>query len=151
LSADPEINKVVAESAKTAADYWSVLHRILPIAFVGGFVGLVTNLVRVAHEKTWTGKALACVSVVAVGCVAAGVSALGIGLFLTDAPIDIDLVVASIGGASGQKMLDIYARRIFGFQNTRATDRQPPPVMFSNVPEDAERKDDRRREGEGGQ
>lgn len=119
---EPEQIEVAKQSVRTAVDYWDVLHRLVPITIVGGLVGLVTNLIRIAHEKTWMRRVLVCCSVVSVACVSAGAAALGIELFLQPTSPEIELLAASIAGASGQKMFDIYSRRIFGIQ-TRHTDR----------------------------
>lgn len=111
------------DSAKTAAEYWVVLRRIVPLIFVGGLVSLIINFMRIAHEPTWLGRICAGITTIAIGCIAAGTAALGIELFLHESTIELELMIAAIAGAGGQKIFDVYARRIFGFQNTRATDR----------------------------
>ena len=130
---DPETDKAIAESAKTAADYWTVLHRIYPLMVVGGIVGLITNFMRIAHERSWRGKIFTFITVISVGFIAAGTTALGLELFIVSPTLEIELLCASVAGSTGQKMFDLYARRIFGLQNTRATDRQPAPVLFTDV------------------
>lgn len=121
----PEIEQVtiITQTARSAVDYWEVLRRLVPIVIVGGSVGLCTNLAKIAHEKTWLRRLFMCVSVVSVGCVAAGASALGIELFIRNPSPEIELLVGACAGASGQKMFDIYSRRIFGLQ-TRYSDRR---------------------------
>ena len=125
MALQPPDGENVKEVVKTAASYWEVLSRMIPVTIVGGLVGFATNLMRIAHEPTLWGRLLMCISVVSVGCVAAGASVLGTTLFLDNPTVEVELLIASIAGASGQKMFDIYARRIFGVQGTRHTDKRP--------------------------
>lgn len=129
MALDPETQDVV----KTACDYWVVLARITPVAIVGGFVAFVTNLLRIAHEPSWVGRVLTFISVVSIGCVAAAASALGIELFLIEPSVEIELLVASIAGSSGQKIFDIYAGKLFGLKNSRALSKDSP-TAYSEFP-----------------
>ena len=79
----------VQNAARTASDYWSVLHRVAPIAVVGGVVALVSNLSRIAKERVWARRIFMCLSVVSVGCMGAGVAALGLTMFITDPSVEM--------------------------------------------------------------
>lgn len=106
--------KIAADAARTAADYWTVIYRVVPLVLVGGFVSFVINLLKITHEPTWRGRLLLLASVISVGCVAAGVSALGLQLFMSNPTVEIELLAASIAGSSGQKVFDIYSKKLFG-------------------------------------
>lgn len=106
----------VGQVSKSASQYWDVLARIVPITVVGGGVAVVVNLMSIAHERTWLRRLLSTVSVLSVGCVAAGVAALGLRLFMPAATPEIELLAGALAGSSGQKIFDIYARKLFGLR-----------------------------------
>lgn len=128
---------------RTASDYWEVLYRIVPIAVVGGVVAMIVNIIRIAHERTWARRALATVSVVCVGCVSAAAAALGLKLFLPNPTPEIELLAGAIAGSSGQKIFDIYARKLFGFRSQISDPEPALPPEYHQDSEDSE--DDRSR------
>lgn len=120
--------------ARTAQDYWDVLSRIAPIAIVGGVVAMVVNLLRIAHERTWMRRLLATLSVVSVGCVSAGVAALGLQFFLQAPTPEVELLAGAIAGSSGQKIFDIYARKLFGLRHRISDDFNAADTSRSGSP-----------------
>ncbi len=125
--------------ARTASDYWDILSRIVPIAVVGGVVAMVVNILRIAYERTWMRRLLALVSVVSVGCVSAGAAALGLKLFLLTPTPEVELLAGAIAGSSGQKIFDIYARKLFGLRSIISDEgiisEQCPPVACEPIGE----------------
>lgn len=99
---------------KTAQEYWTLFNNLLPIAVAGGFSAMAVNLLRIAHERTWVSRLIMLFSVIAVGCVAACIGALGISLFVPAPSAEIELLVGALAGSSGQKIFDIYTTRLFG-------------------------------------
>lgn len=104
---------------KTAETYWQLFNNLLPIAIAGGFSAMAVNLLRIAHEKTWVSRIIMLFSVIAVGCVAACIGALGISLFVPNPSAEVELLVGALAGSSGQKIFDIYTTRLFGQYRNR--------------------------------
>lgn len=90
-------------------------------------MALVSNLSRIAKERVWARRIFMCLSVVSVGCMGAGVAALGLTMFITDPSVEMELLAGAIAGSSGQKIFDIYSRRLFG-RKTREDDNGEPPA-----------------------
>lgn len=102
--------------------YWQILQDLIPLAFVGGTVSVVLNLAKILHEKTWVRRIISTICVVAVGFISAGVAALGLSLFIHSATPEIQIVSAAISGSAGQRIFDVYGRRIFGKHFIATTD-----------------------------
>ncbi|MDR2051133.1 MAG: hypothetical protein LBQ63_05105 [Deltaproteobacteria bacterium] len=115
------IEAEVEYALRDASIYWEVLHRLIPIAMVGGFVAMTINFRTILRAPTWARRLGLCVYVAAVGFIGAGVAALGLSLFIQSPSQETQILVAALAGSSGQKIFDIYARRIFGVY-TRAND-----------------------------
>lgn len=94
--------------------YWQILQDLIPLSFVGGVVAVVLNLAKIFSEQTWVRRILSTMCVVAVGFVSAGVAALGLSLFIHSATPEIQIVSAAISGSAGQRIFDVYGRRLFG-------------------------------------
>lgn len=101
-------------SDKSPHVYLDVLWRIAPILAIGGLTAIVTHLNTIAQEQSSVRKFMAAVSVVGVGCAAGGCAVLGLSLFTNIHSAELDIVAGAVAGASGQKIFDIYATRIFG-------------------------------------
>ena len=111
---DPEKVTQAAQATKSAAGYWEIIMRVAPVSILGGIVAFLVNLNRITNEDTWKGRLLTFVSVIGVGLVVSGVAVLGLSLWFNSPTAEIDVVVGCIAGASGQKVFDIYSRRLFG-------------------------------------
>jgi hypothetical protein len=116
-----EAGPEVSYALRDAAVYWEVLYRLIPIALVGGFVAMIINFKSVMSAPTWARRLGLCVYVAAVGCIAAGVAALGLSLFVSGPSQELQILAGALAGSSGQKIFDVYARRIFGLY-TRSGD-----------------------------
>jgi hypothetical protein len=111
-------------SLADAAVYWDILYRLIPIALVGGGVAMTINMQRVMSAPTWARRLGMCLYVAAVGCVAAGVAALGLSLFLRAPSQEMQILAGALAGSSGQKIFDIYSRKLFGLRSRTSDD--PP-------------------------
>lgn len=111
---DLEQLKATGNAISEASVYWGILQNLLPLTLVGGVTAMATNFSRILKKYTWGERALTSVSVVGVGCVAAGVAALGLSLFLKHPTPELQIVASSIAGATGQKVFDVYGSRILG-------------------------------------
>jgi len=131
----PVDHKDVNEVVKTASDYWDILCRLTPISIVGGVVAMVINFAKIVHEHTWVARIVMLVSVVSVGCVGAGAAALGISLFVTNPSKELELLAGALAGASGQKVFDIYSRRLFGISTRKDDYEKPKRKDYSNFGE----------------
>jgi hypothetical protein len=140
LPPEPEQANVVIGTIRTAAEYWDLIHRIVPVAVVGGATAVIVNLVHIAREQTWICRIFMCLQVVGIGCVAAGASVLGLSFFVETPTMETQLLAASISGSSGQKIFEIYGRRLFGLQNTRGND---PPTRPTPLRDRSGEDDDR--------
>lgn len=111
---DPEEAKKTVSLLSDASTYWKILANLIPLSLVGGVVAMALNLSTILQERTWLRRILGCVCVVAVGCVSAGVAALGLSLFITRPSPELQIVSSAVAGSMGQRVFDIYGRRIFG-------------------------------------
>lgn len=111
------------ENMRTAADYWQVLVRVIPVALFGGITAMTLNLFKIAREKTWLHRILMIIAVSSTGALSAVIGVLGISLFLPGTSPEVDIVIAGVCGSLGQRTFDIYGRRIFNLQ-TRTTDKE---------------------------
>ncbi len=132
MSKPPDVIDI--EAARTASDYWDVLARIVPIAFVGGIVAVCVNLLRIMHEHTILRKLCTFIAVISIGCVSAGVAALGIELFVQTATPEIELLFGAIAGSSGQRIFDMYAKRLFGVHHFSGHRENVEPNQKTDTP-----------------
>lgn len=119
---DLEQLKATGTTISEASVYWGILKNLLPLTLVGGVTAMATNFSRILKKYTWGERVLTSVSVVGVGCVAAGVATLGLSLFLKQPTPELQIVASSVAGATGQKIFDVYAARILGRLYTEAND-----------------------------
>jgi hypothetical protein len=128
---DLEQLKATGNTISEASVYWDILKNLLPLTLVGGVTAMATNFSRILKKYTWGERILTSVSVVGVGCVAAGVATLGLSLFLKQPTPELQIVASSVAGATGQKIFDVYGSRILGRFYTEAKD------MNADVSQDA--------------
>lgn len=99
----------------TAVPYWDILYRLVPILLVGGVVSVGTNFSDIIiHEKSIYKRIMQFVPTFLVGCTAAGISVLGLSLFVTRPTPELELLSAAVAGIGGRKVIDIYVYRLFG-------------------------------------
>lgn len=106
-----------ATSTMTVHDaeiYWEILYNSIPLSIVGGLTAMIMNLNNIMSESSWLKRIAGAVCVVLVGGVAAGVAALGLGLFIASPKPEIQIVASAIAGSTGQRLFDIYGHKIFG-------------------------------------
>lgn len=131
---DLEQLKATGNTISEASVYWGILKNLLPLALVGGVTAMVTNFSHILKKYTWGERILISVSVVGVGCVAAGAAALGLSLFLKQPTPELQIVASSVAGATGQKIFDVYGSRILGRFYTEVTEVKD---MNADVSQDA--------------
>lgn len=119
---DLEQLKTTGNTISEASVYWGILKNLLPLTLVGGVTAMATNFSRILKKYTWGERLLNSVSVVGVGCVAAGVATLGLSLFLKQPTPELQIVASSVAGATGQKIFDAYGSKLLGRFYTEAKD-----------------------------
>lgn len=119
---DLEQLKATGNTISEASVYWGILKNLLPLTLVGGVTAMATNFSRILKKYTWGERVLTSVSVVGVGCVAAGVATLGLSLFLKQPTPELQIVASSVAGATGQKIFDVYGSKLLGRFYTEAKD-----------------------------
>lgn len=119
---DLEQLKATGNTISEASVYWGILKNLLPLTLVGGVTAMATNFSRILKKYTWGERLLTSVSVVGVGCVAAGVATLGLSLFLKQPTPELQIVASSVAGATGQKIFDVYGSKLLGRFYTEAKD-----------------------------
>lgn len=114
MALGPEELKTTTRALSDADVYWQILRNVLPLSIVGGVVAMTVNLAKIFREKTWCRRLLSCLCVVSVGCVSAGVAGLGLGLFVHQVSPELQIVSSAIAGSWGQRVFDVYGRKLFG-------------------------------------
>lgn len=101
------------EITRTAADYWHVFLRVVPIALFGGVTALGLNLTKISKESTWLRRACTLFALSATGALSAVVGVLGLSLFIGKTSPEIDIVISGVCGSLGKHTFDIYTHKLF--------------------------------------
>lgn len=94
--------------------YWEILLNLWPLICIGGIVAVTTNMAKIKGGGSGYKIVWSLLSVASVGCVSAGVAALGLSLFVTRPSPELQMVSSAIAGSMGQRVFDFYGARLFG-------------------------------------